>query len=69
MGTRIMENKLESTFKEAMNEEIKMLAKSQDYYCEDITLPDIVCDDADAEENPEEDIDGITIFDINLRDV
>jgi hypothetical protein len=27
-----------------------------------------VCDDADAEDKSEEEIDGITIFDINLRE-
>ncbi|MDR1891219.1 MAG: carboxy terminal-processing peptidase [Puniceicoccales bacterium] len=68
MATKIRENKQEDEFKEAMNEEIKMLAKSQDYYYEEITLPDIVCADTDVEEKPEEDIDGIAIFDTNLRE-
>jgi carboxyl-terminal processing protease len=69
IATRIEENKLEDAFKHAMNKEIEMLGKLQNYYCEDIMLPDIVCDDnTDTEEEPEEDIDGIMIFDTNLRE-
>ncbi|MDR2603204.1 MAG: carboxy terminal-processing peptidase [Puniceicoccales bacterium] len=69
IATRIAENKLEDTFNDEMNKEIKILAKLKNYYCEDIILPDVVHDDnVDAEEKPEEDMDGIVMFDTNLRE-
>ncbi|MDR2628383.1 MAG: hypothetical protein LBC30_00025, partial [Puniceicoccales bacterium] len=69
IATRIAENELEDAFKDEMNKEIKTLAKLKSYYCEDIILPDILCDDnVDAEEKSEEDIDGIMMFDTNLRE-
>jgi hypothetical protein len=52
-----------------MNKEIKLQAKFKNYYCEDITLPDVIYDDDfDMEKKSEEDIDGITMFDTNLRE-
>ncbi|MDR2432792.1 MAG: carboxy terminal-processing peptidase [Puniceicoccales bacterium] len=69
IATRIAENKLEDAFNDEMNKEIEMLSKLKNYYCEDITLPDVVRDDnVDAEKNPEKDIDGIMMFDTNLRE-
>ncbi|MDR2776857.1 MAG: carboxy terminal-processing peptidase [Puniceicoccales bacterium] len=69
IATRVVENKLEDAFNDEMNKEIKTLAKLKSYYYEDIILPDIVRDDnADTEEKPEEDIDGIIMFDTNLRE-
>ncbi|MDR1233068.1 MAG: carboxy terminal-processing peptidase [Puniceicoccales bacterium] len=69
ISTRVAENKLEDAFNDEMNKEIKILAKLKNYYCEDIILPDVVCDDnVDTEEKPEEDIDGIMMFDTNLRE-
>ncbi|MDR0693524.1 MAG: carboxy terminal-processing peptidase [Puniceicoccales bacterium] len=69
IATRIEENKLEDAFNDEMNKEIKTLAKLKNYYCEDIILPDVVRDDSgDVEEKPEEDIDGIVMFDTNLRE-
>ncbi|MDR1528072.1 MAG: carboxy terminal-processing peptidase [Puniceicoccales bacterium] len=69
IATRIAENKLEDAFNDEMNKEIKILAKLKNYYWENITLPDVIRDDnVDAEEKPEEDIDGIIMFDTNLRE-
>ncbi|MDR2737472.1 MAG: carboxy terminal-processing peptidase [Puniceicoccales bacterium] len=67
--TRLAEKRDEEKFKVDINAEIEALAESQGYRCQNVELPDIEHDtDSQADEKPPEDIDGIVLFDTNLRE-
>ena len=70
ISTRLDEKRHEDDFKKRMNERIRSLVAKQGYASQDIELPDIEHDDEDqpAKESSDEDIDGIAIFDTNLRE-
>jgi carboxyl-terminal processing protease len=70
ISVRLAEKKLDDDFKREMNYRVKALVEKQDYASESVELPDINRDEDDLAgyENSKESVDGIAIFDTNLRE-
>jgi carboxyl-terminal processing protease len=69
ISARLLERRNDEEFKNAVANKVAALAEFDGYPCQNIELPDIEHDpDTVVEEKSPEDIDGIVLFDTNLRE-
>jgi carboxyl-terminal processing protease len=73
ISTRLQEKQLDDAVKNEIENSIKILAETQSYRCENISLPDVVGEEddnnvANGAGKPQDDVDSIAIFDTNMRE-